>query len=92
MSLADYFQQTADCWRSHAGRDLGPLDFAYLTAWQEAGIPLTAVILGIQRTFAGFHPRPGNERIRSLRYCKAEIYTAAHELWPEEFWERSRAS
>ena len=53
---------------------MSPRDFGLVEAWKNAGIPLTAVLRGIDSVFSRFHSgawRP--ERINSIRYCEQAI-------------------
>ena len=82
MPDAYYFEQIETAWQRHQPRYLilSPVDWGFIDAWNEAGIPLTAVLLGIERTFENFRPQwPGN-RPRTLRYCWPEILKAWREL------------
>lgn len=85
-----YFQVREEAWQRYAGAGarLSCLELAYLDSWHEAGVPLTAVLIGIERCFTRFRPTPGRPRIRSLTYCEAEIFNAAQELWPDFQWGR----
>lgn len=87
-----YFQQAEAMWRSYQGPGarFSPLEWSYLDAWREAGIPLTAVLLGIARCHERFRAIPGNPRIKSLLYCAGEILTAAYELDPKLYWQQRR--
>ena len=59
---------------------LSPLDWALIESWKEAGLPLQAVLLGVQRAFEKFRkrPRPGRS-VNALAYCAAEVYRAAEQ-------------
>lgn len=72
---------------------LTPIDWAYADSWQNAGIPLAAVIVGMRRSFGSFRPQSAGARIRSLSYCYAAILDAREDLAPEFCWkERSQAA
>ncbi len=59
---------------------LSTLDWALIEAWKEAGIPLEAVLTGIDRTFEKYHKRPQRFRkVNSLAYCSQEVLRAAEE-------------
>jgi hypothetical protein len=55
---------------------LSPLDWALIEAWKNAGIPLEAVLRGIDQAFAKWRSRPPRGRIQmvnSLAYCAQAI-------------------
>ena len=59
---------------------LSTLDWALIESWKEAGIPLEAVLTGIERTFEKYHKRPQRFRkVNSLAYCSQEVMRAAEE-------------
>jgi len=59
---------------------LSTLDWALIESWKEAGIPLEAVLTGIERTFEKYHKRPKQFRkVNSLAYCSQEVLRAAEE-------------
>jgi hypothetical protein len=54
-------------------------------AWEDGGIPIGAVVLGIYRTFenAARAPQMLRRRIRQIAYCAPEVY-GAYELIVED--------
>lgn len=57
------------------------LDWALMTTWKEAGIPLEAVLRGIDEAFAKYERRPSKtQKINGLAYCAQAILTAAEEM------------
>ncbi len=59
---------------------LSTLDWALIESWKEAGIPVEAVLAGIERTFEKYHKRPQRFRkVNSLTYCSQEVLRAAEE-------------
>ena len=96
--LADeenYLSAIEDEWMRLQGGALRltAVDWAYADAWQGAGIPLAAVILGMRRSFQSFRPQTVGARIRSLSYCYAATLEAWHQLAPELCWkEKSQAA
>jgi len=55
---------------------LSPLDWALIEAWRNAGIPLEAVLRGIDRAFDKWRSRPPRARmqmVNSLAYCAQAI-------------------
>jgi hypothetical protein len=58
-----------------------PLDWAIIETWKEAGVPLEAVLKGIDRAFKKWHARKTKARtVNSLAYCAQEVLTAAREM------------
>jgi hypothetical protein len=60
---------------------LSSLDWALIESWKEAGVPLEAVLRGIERAFEKHRsrPRPGRS-VNSVTYCTQEVLRAAEEL------------
>lgn len=60
---------------------LSTLDWALIESWKEAGIPLEAVLRGIDATFEKWERRPKTARkINGLCYCTQEVLAAAEEM------------
>jgi hypothetical protein len=70
-------------WRKRGGHILvSPLDWALLETWQKAGIPLEAVLKGIDRAFESYaRSRRGaaGRPLKSLAYCTEAVVEAAAE-------------
>lgn len=59
---------------------LSTLDWALIETWKESGIPLEAVLRGIDRAFEKWQARPRRGRmVNSLAYCAQEVMAAAQE-------------
>jgi hypothetical protein len=60
---------------------VSPLDWAIVETWQQAGIPLSAVLKGIDRAFESYaRSRRGAGRpLKSLAYCASAVLDAAAE-------------
>ena len=57
------------------------LDWALMETWKEAGIPLEAVLRGIDAAFDRYDARPNKTRkVNSLAYCAQEVLAAAEDL------------
>ncbi|MFB3815175.1 MAG: hypothetical protein ACE14L_13800 [Terriglobales bacterium] len=57
------------------------LDWALMETWKNAGIPLKAVLRGIDAAFDRYDARPSKTRkINSLAYCAQEVLAAAEEM------------
>ena len=60
---------------------LSTLDWALIETWKDAGIPVEAVLRGIDATFDKYDRRPVKTRkINSLGYCSQEVLAAAEEM------------
>ena len=60
---------------------LSPLDWALMEVWKDAGIPLEAVIHGIDAAFDKWERRPQRTRkVNGLAYCAQEVLAAAEEM------------
>ena len=59
---------------------LSSLDWALIETWKEAGIPLEAVLRGIDRGFEKYHKRKrGARKVNGLAYCTQEVLAVAAE-------------
>jgi len=57
------------------------LDWALMTTWKEAGIPLEAVLRGIDEAFDKYDRRPSKtQKINGLAWCSQAVLTAAEEM------------
>ncbi|MDI9631805.1 MAG: hypothetical protein QM311_10160 [Acidobacteriota bacterium] len=59
---------------------LSPADWQLARAWHREGIPLAAVLEGLERAFARHRERERPGRISSLRYCRPLVEEAWREL------------
>ncbi|MBO0910575.1 MAG: hypothetical protein J2P13_02180 [Acidobacteria bacterium] len=60
---------------------LSTLDWALIETWKDAGIPLAAVLRGIDSAFDKYDRRPSKTRkVNSLAYCAQEVLAAAEEM------------
>src|SRR5215475_10772665 len=67
--------------RRGGGLLLSTLDWALIETWKEAGIPLQAVLRGIDAAFDRYEQRPGKTRkVNSLAYCSQEVFSAAEDM------------
>ena len=75
----NYFTEIEDHFQRARGTGLfllSPLDWALIEAWKNAGIPLEAVLRGIDQAFEKWRSRPARARIHmvnSLAYCAQAI-------------------
>jgi hypothetical protein len=67
--------------RRGGGLLLSTLDWALIETWKDAGIPLEAVLRGIDASFDKYDQRPSKtKKINSLAYCSQEVLAAAEEM------------
>lgn len=59
---------------------LSTLDWALIETWKDAGIPLEAVLRGIDGAFEHYEKRPTPRKVNSLAYCAQEVLAAAEEM------------
>ncbi|MBZ5651689.1 MAG: hypothetical protein LAO18_14525 [Acidobacteriia bacterium] len=59
---------------------LSTLDWALIETWKNAGIPLEAVLRGIDGAFERYEKRPTSRKVNSLAYCAQEVLAAAEEM------------
>jgi hypothetical protein len=60
---------------------LSTLDWALIETWKDAGIPLEAVLRGIDATFEKYNARPSKSRkVNGLAYCSQEVLAAAEDM------------
>jgi len=80
----NYFTEIEEhFWRKRGARLLvSPLDWAVVETWQKAGIPLSAVLKGIDRAFESWsrsRRAAGGRQLKSLAYCVDAVLDAAAE-------------
>jgi hypothetical protein len=74
--IEERFQQ-----RRGGGLLLSTLDWALIETWKDAGIPLEAVLRGIDAAFDHYDQRPSKaKKVNSLAYCSQEVLTAAEDM------------
>jgi hypothetical protein len=74
--IEEHFQR-----RRGSGLLLNTLDWALIETWKDAGIPLAAVLRGIDEAFDRYNSRPSKTRkVNSLAYCAQEVLATAEEM------------
>ncbi len=79
----NYFTEIEEHFQRRRGSILllNTLDWALMETWKEAGIPLEAVIRGIDVTFDKWNQRPSRTRkVNGLGFCTQEVLAAAEEM------------
>src|SRR4030088_2375201 len=79
----NYFTEIEEYFWKKRGAHLlvSPLDWAIMETWQRAGVPLEAVLKGIDRAFESYgHSRRGaGKPHKSLAYCTDAVLQVAEE-------------
>jgi len=80
----NYFTEIEEYfWRKRGAHLLvSPLDWAIVETWQKAGVPLEAVLKGIDRAFESWarsRRAAGGRQLKSLAYCVDAVLDAAEE-------------
>jgi hypothetical protein len=80
----NYFTEIEDHFQRRRGSILflSTLDWALIDTWREAGIPLEAVLRGIDTAFDRYdaRKRSTSRRVNGLAWCAQEVMTAAEDL------------
>jgi hypothetical protein len=67
--------------RRGGGLLLTTLDWALIETWKDAGIPLEAVLRGIDAAFDRYDKRPSKtKKVNGLAYCSQEVLAAAEDM------------
>jgi hypothetical protein len=67
--------------RRGGGLLLSTLDWALIETWKDAGIPLEAVLRGIDEAFDRYNERPTkSKKVNSLAYCSQLVLAAAEDI------------
>jgi hypothetical protein len=67
--------------RRGGGLLLSTLDWALIENWKDAGIPVEAVLRGIDAAFDRYDQRPSkSQKINSLAYCSQAVLAAAEDM------------
>jgi hypothetical protein len=60
---------------------LSTLDWALIETWKDAGVPLEAVLRGIDAAFDRYDQRTSkSKKVNGLAYCAQEVLTAAEDM------------
>jgi hypothetical protein len=80
----NYFTEIEEYFWKKRGAHLlvSPLDWAIMETWQKAGLPLEAVLKGIDRAFESYarSRRGAGKPLKSLAYCTDAVLDAAEEM------------
>lgn len=81
----NYYTEIEDHFQRRRGTllMLSTLDWALIATWQEAGLPLEAVLRGIDAAFEKYAARKAKgraQRINGLAYCAQEVLRAVEDM------------
>jgi hypothetical protein len=79
----NYFTEVEEhyCRRRGTYLQVSTIDWALIETWKDAGIPLEAVLRGIDATFDRYDQRPKKtKKINGLAFCAQEVLAAAEEM------------
>ncbi len=79
----NYFTEIEDRFlqRRGGGLLLSTLDWALIETWKDAGVPLEAVLRGIDAAFDRYDQKPSKtKKVNSLAYCSQEVLNAAEDM------------
>lgn len=83
LNYFNYFTEIEEHFQRRRGTLLllSTLDWALIETWKEAGIPLEAVLRGIDAAFDSYDRKPRKTRkVNSLAFCSQEVLAAAEEM------------
>ncbi len=84
LNYFNYYTEIEDHFRKTRGTAmflLSTLDWALIETWKNAGVPLAAVIRGVERAFEKWRARKRRVRkVNSLAYCAQEVLEEAERM------------
>ena len=81
-SYFNYFTEIEERFQRRRGSILmlSTLDWALIETWKDAGVPLEAVLRGIDAAFERWEKRPRTRKVNSLAYCTQEVMAAVEDM------------
>jgi hypothetical protein len=79
----NYFTEIEEHYLRRRGTHLllSTLDWALIETWKSAGVPLEAVLRGVDATFDKYDQRPSkSKKVNSLAYCSQAVLAAAEDM------------
>ena len=79
----NYFTEIEEHYHRRRGTTLllSTLDWALIETWKNAGVPLEAVLRGIDEAFDKYDQRPTKtKKVNSLAYCSQAVLTAVEDM------------
>ena len=91
----NYFTEIEEHYLRRRGTHLllSTLDWALIETWKSAGVPLEAVLRGVDDAFDKYDQRPSkSKKVNSLAYCSQAVLAAAEDMKEAAVGAASRAS
>ena len=79
----NYFTEIEEHYLRRRGTHLllSTLDWALIETWKSAGVPLEAVLRGVDEAFDKYDRRPSkSKKVNSLAYCSQSVLAAAEDM------------
>ena len=79
----NYFTEIEEHYLRRRGTHLllSTLDWALIEIWKSAGVPLEAVLRGVDDAFDKYDQRPSkSKKVNSLAYCSQAVLAAAEDM------------
>ncbi len=78
----NYFTEIEEHFQRHWGGILrfSPLDWCLIETWRDSGIPLEAVLRGIDRTFENWEKKKVRRKVNGLGFCTQEVLSEAERM------------
>ena len=79
----NYFTEIEEHYLRRRGTHLllSTLDWALIETWKSAGVPLEAVLRGVDDSFDKYDQRPSkSKKVNSLAYCSQAVLAAAEDM------------
>ncbi|MEO8726235.1 MAG: hypothetical protein ABI383_08930 [Acidobacteriaceae bacterium] len=85
LNYFNYFTEIEERFSQRKGviHMLSTLDWALVEMWKDAGVPLEAVLRGVDAAFDHWEKRPARHKLRkinSLAFCAQEVLVAGQEM------------
>ena len=84
LNYFNYFTEIEDHFQRERGTGLfllSPLDWALIESWKNAGVPLEAVLRGIDSAFEKWRGRKSKtQKVNSLAFCAQAVLTEAQQM------------
>ena len=82
-NYVEYFTEIEDHFRWRRGTilEISTKDWQLISDWKDAGVPLEAVLRGIDATFDKYDQRPSkSKKVNGLSFCSQEVLAAAEDM------------
>jgi len=78
----NYFTEIEEHFQRRRGAALmvSTVDWVLIETWRDVGIPLEAVLRGIDSAFESYEKRPSKRKVNGLAYCAQAVLAAAEDM------------